>query len=45
MTAQLTQIEIGQWRDKKRHLWLIGLIAPGALFVMVQRGWAFKQGG
>jgi hypothetical protein len=26
-----------QWRDKKRHLWLMGLIPPTALFVMLPR--------
>ena len=28
---ELSQLEVDQWRDKKRHLWLIGLIAPTAL--------------
>ena len=35
-----------QWRDKKRHLWLVGLVAPTALFVVLplvrfmnQHGW------
>ena len=27
-SAQLSQLEIDQWRDKKRYLWLMGLIAP-----------------
>ncbi|HXA87920.1 MAG TPA: alkane 1-monooxygenase [Mycobacterium sp.] len=27
--------EAAEWRDKKRHLWLMGLIAPTALFVML----------
>ena len=29
----IAELETGQWRDKKRHLWLMGLIAPTALFV------------
>ncbi|MDT7731577.1 MAG: hypothetical protein QOK45_1830, partial [Mycobacterium sp.] len=27
MTTQLSDVEIAQWRDKKRYLWLMGLIA------------------
>ncbi len=34
-----------QWRDKKRYLWLMGLIAPTALFVMLPLVWAFNQWG
>src|SRR4051812_24920946 len=45
VTAQMTQIEIEAWRDKKRHLWLMGLIAPTALFVMLPLVWAFNQWG
>jgi alkane 1-monooxygenase len=45
MTIQLSEIEIAQWRDKKRHLWLMGLIAPTALFVMLPLVWAFNQWG
>ena len=45
MTAQLSQLEIDQWRDKKRHLWLMGLIAPTALFVVLPIVWAFNQFG
>src|SRR4051795_572384 len=45
VTAQLTQTEIEAWRDKKRHLWLMGLIAPTALFVMLPLVWAFNQWG
>ena len=39
MPSDLSQIagstgtQIGPWRDKKRYLWLMGLIAPTALFV------------
>ncbi|OMC50101.1 alkane 1-monooxygenase [Mycobacterium sp. IS-1264] len=33
------------WRDKKRHLWLMGLIAPTALFVMLPIIWGLNQLG
>ncbi len=45
MTSQMDAVDIGQWRDKKRHLWLIGLIAPTALFVVLPLVWAFNQFG
>ena len=45
MTTQLSDVEIAQWRDKKRYLWLMGLIAPTALFVMLPLVWAFNQWG
>ena len=45
MTTQLSDIEIDQWRDRKRYLWLMGLIAPTALFVMLPLVWAFNQLG
>jgi len=32
-----------QWRDKKRYLWLMGLIAPTALFVMLPVIWGINQ--
>ena len=35
MTMQMSEQEIAQWRDKKRYLWLMGLIAPTALFVVM----------
>lgn len=34
-----------QWRDKKRYLWLLGLIAPTALFIVLPMVWAFNQFG
>ncbi|ORJ61395.1 alkane 1-monooxygenase [Mycobacterium simiae] len=46
-----TQIQAHQrsdtpvWRDKKRRLWLMGLIAPTALFVMLPLVWAINQLG
>jgi alkane 1-monooxygenase len=45
VTTQLSDIETAQWRDKKRYLWLMGLIAPTALFVMLPVVWAFNQWG
>ena len=45
MTSQMDAVDIGQWRDKKRHLWLMGLIAPTALFVVLPLVWAFNQFG
>src|ERR1044071_8209110 len=45
MTAELSEIDIDQWRDKKRHLWLMGLIAPTALFVMLPIVWALNGFG
>ena len=37
MTSQTDAVAIGQWRDRKRHLWPMGLIAPTALFVVLHR--------
>ena len=31
------------WVDKKRRLWLMGLIAPTALFVMLPIVWALNR--
>jgi alkane 1-monooxygenase len=45
VTTQLSEVDIAQWRDKKRYLWLMGLIAPTALFVMLPLVWAFNQWG
>jgi alkane 1-monooxygenase len=33
------------WRDKKRRLWLMGLIAPTALFVMLPLIWGMNRLG
>src|SRR4051794_32132083 len=41
----MSDTEIARWRDKKRYLWLMGLIAPTALFVMLPLVWAFNHGG
>src|ERR1700752_3990945 len=40
---QMSDIEIAQWRDRKRYLWLMGLIAPTALFVVLPLVWAFNE--
>ena len=49
MTSQLdsgaAQAPATQWRDKKRYLWLFGLVPPTALFVMLPVIWAFNQFG
>ena len=34
-----------EWRDKKRYLWLLGLIPPTALFVVLPIVWAMNQAG
>ncbi|HXD25980.1 MAG TPA: alkane 1-monooxygenase [Propionibacteriaceae bacterium] len=34
-----------QWRDKKRYMWLVGLVAPTALFVVLPVVWAMNQQG
>lgn len=43
MTSQLdtgsARVEPTQWRDKKRYLWLMGLVAPTALFVVLPVVW------
>ncbi|WP_349271417.1 alkane 1-monooxygenase [Mycolicibacterium parafortuitum] len=36
---------VEQWRDKKRYLWLMGLIAPTALFVVLPVVWALNAFG
>ena len=33
------------WRDKKRRLWLMGLIAPTALFAMLPLIWGLNRLG
>lgn len=37
--------EVEEWRDKKRYLWLMGLIAPTALVVMLPLIWGMNQLG
>jgi len=45
VTATDDALDVQQWRDKKRHLWLMGLIAPTALFVMLPLVWALNRAG
>jgi alkane 1-monooxygenase len=49
VTTQLDSIDGGAtfdgWRDRKRYLWLMGLIAPTALFVMLPLVWGLNQLG
>ncbi|BBZ25358.1 alkane 1-monooxygenase [Mycolicibacter hiberniae] len=33
------------WQDKKRHLWLLGLITPTMLFTVLPLVWAMNQAG
>jgi len=41
MGAEVTAV----WRDKKRYLWLMGLIAPTALFAVLPIVWAMNRLG
>jgi alkane 1-monooxygenase len=34
-----------EWRDRKRYLWLVGLVVPTALFVVLPVIWAMNQHG
>ena len=45
MTTIEKQPKQDVWRDKKRYLWLLGLVAPTALFVMLPLIWAFNHMG
>ena len=48
MTAELGMgavVSADQWRDKKRCLWLMGLIPPTMLFVVWPIVWAMNQFG
>ena len=44
-STESASIQVDQWRDRKRYLWLMGLIAPTALFVMLPIVWAFNNAG
>jgi alkane 1-monooxygenase len=39
------EVPVEQWRDRKRYLWLMGLIVPTAIFVMLPVVWATNQLG
>jgi alkane 1-monooxygenase len=45
MATQRPESEIAEWRDRKRHLWLMGLIAPTACFVVLPLVWGLNQLG
>jgi alkane 1-monooxygenase len=40
-----TEVAAEIWRDKKRHLWLMGLIAPTALLVILPIVWGLNRAG
>ncbi len=44
-TVRSSETGVRQWRDKKRYLWLMGLIVPTALFVVMPLVWALNQAG
>ncbi|MDH6242451.1 alkane 1-monooxygenase [Mycobacterium sp. OTB74] len=44
-SSDVSEVGVEQWRDRKRYLWLMGLIAPTALFVMLPLVWGFNQFG
>ncbi len=39
------ETEVPVWRDKKRYLWLLGLIPPTAIFLALALVWAFNRVG
>jgi len=43
--SEVGEVPAAEWRDKKRYLWLMGLIAPTALFVMLPFTWGINQLG
>ena len=43
--SAMSEVDIEQWRDRKRYLWLMGLIAPTALFVVLPLVWMFNHWG
>ena len=47
MAMELSHVggDVEAWRDKKRYLWLMGLIVPTAVFVMLPIVWAINQTG
>jgi alkane 1-monooxygenase len=40
-----SEVPVEQWRDRKRYLWLMGLIVPTAIFVMLPVIWGLNQLG
>ncbi|BBZ27198.1 alkane 1-monooxygenase [Mycolicibacterium madagascariense] len=48
MAMELSDVEqdpADTWRDRKRHLWLMGLIVPTAVLVMLPVVWALNRFG
>jgi alkane 1-monooxygenase len=45
LDAHSGPVSADQWRDKKRRLWLMGLIAPTTLFTVMPIVWALNQAG
>ena len=45
MATQRAEIDLAGWRDRKRHLWLMGLIAPTACFVVLPLVWGLNYLG
>ncbi|MCG5431616.1 alkane 1-monooxygenase [Mycobacterium sp. MYCO198283] len=45
MTTTSDPTAVCRWQDRKRRLWLLGLIAPTALFVMLPVVWALNRAG
>ncbi|BBY07510.1 alkane 1-monooxygenase [Mycobacterium noviomagense] len=43
--AKQADADVVVWQDKKRYLWLLGLIAPTALLVTLPIVWAMNQAG
>ncbi|CCQ13575.1 Alkane 1-monooxygenase, partial [Rhodococcus sp. AW25M09] len=39
------QAPVAEWHDRKRYLWLMGLIPPTAVFMATVLVWAFNQLG
>ncbi len=42
---QVDRTEAPVWRDRKRRLWLLGLVAPTALFAVLPLVWALNRFG
>ncbi len=45
MSTEMAASEPKLWQDKKRHLWLLGLVVPTMLFLMLPLVWALNQAG
>jgi alkane 1-monooxygenase len=45
IATQEPQLPVEQWRDRKRYLWLVGLVLPTSLPVAVALAWMFGKLG